>query len=146
MSDFTPFVRDEQIAAIGRGLLTRTLPKADWTHAAHFAAALWLLACCPEVNAGQTMPAMIRAYNEATGVANTDSSGYHETITQASLRAARAFLAEHRLLPLHAVCNELMASSLGKSDWPLAYWSRPRLFSIEARRTWVEPDLQPLPW
>ena len=146
MPNFTPFVRDEEIVAIGRGLITRTLPKANWTHAAHFAAALWLLVCCPEIDAGKEMPGMIRAYNEATGVANTDSSGYHETITQASLRAARAFLAGRRRLPLYEVCNELMASSLGKSDWLLAYWSRPRLFSVEARRSWVEPDLQSLPW
>ena len=146
MPDFTPFVRDEEIAAIGRGLMTRTLPKANWTHAAHFAAALWLLACCPEFDACQAMPEMIRAYNESTGVANTDSSGYHETITQASLRAARAFLAGRPHLPLYEVCNELMASPLGRSDWLLAYWSRPWLFSVEARRSWVEPDLQPLPW
>lgn len=146
MPDFTPFLRDEEIAAIGRGLITRTLPKAEWTHAAHFAAALWLLACCPEIDAGRQMPGMIRAYNESTGVANTGSSGYHETITQASLCAARAFLAGRPHLPLYAVCNQLMASPLGKSDWLLAYWSRARLFSLEARRGWVEPDLQPLPW
>ena len=146
MPNFTPFLRDEEIAAIGRGLITRTLPKAEWTHAAHFAAALWLLAHCPEIDAGQAMPGMIRAYNESTGTANTDSSGYHETITQASLRAARAFLADRLHLPLYAVCNELMTSPLGKSDWLLAHWSRPRLFSVEARRSWVEPDLQPLPW
>jgi len=146
MPNFTPFLRDEEVAAIGCGLMTRTLPKAEWTHAAHFAAALWLLACRPEINVQEAMPGMIRAYNQATGTANTDTSGYHETITMASLRAARAFLAEHASLRLHAVCNELMGSPLGKSDWLLAYWSRECLFSVEARRTWVEPDLQPLPW
>ena len=146
MPNFTPFLRDEEVAAIGCGLMTRTLPKAEWTHAAHFAAALWLLACRPEINVQEAMPGMIRAYNQATGTANTDTSGYHETITMASLRAARAFLAEHASLRLHAVCNELMGSPLGKSDWLLAYWSRECLFSVEARRAWVEPDLQPLPW
>jgi hypothetical protein len=40
----------------------------------------------------------------------------------------------------------LMSSPLGKSDWPLAYWTRARLFSVEARRSWVEPDLEPLPF
>lgn len=141
MSSFIPFCRDEEIAAIGRGFVERTLPKAEWTHAAHFAVALWLIAN----DASHAMPGMIRAYNEAIGGANTDSSGYHETITQASLRAARAFFAQRRHLPLYAICNELMASPLGKPGWLLAYWSRPLLFSVEARRTWVEPDLQPLP-
>ncbi len=92
------------------------------------------------------MPEFIRAYNEATGGANTETSGYHETITQASLRAARAFRVERAHLALFEVCNALMASPLGKSDWILAYWSRQRLFSVEARRAWVEPDLEPLPF
>jgi hypothetical protein len=26
------------------------------------------------------------------------------------------------------------------------YWTRERLFSVEARRNWVEPDLAPLPF
>ena len=39
----------------------------------------------PALCAERDMPGLIRAYNEATGVAKTDSSGYHET-----LRAARA--------------------------------------------------------
>ena len=37
------FSSDAEIDRIGRGLLDRSLPKAEWTHAAHFAAAFWLL-------------------------------------------------------------------------------------------------------
>ena len=92
------------------------------------------------------MPELIRAYNEVTGVENTDSSGYHETITQASLRAARAFRANRTHLSLHETCNELMSSPLGSSEWLLTYWTRQRLFSVEARRAWIEPDIQPLPF
>jgi hypothetical protein len=145
LRNFVPFTSNEQIDAIGRGLVSRTLPKPEWTHAAHFAAALWLLSSHPEIDAGREMPALIRAYNEATGTANTESSGYHETITQASLRAARAFLANRTQLPLFEVCNQLMASPLGDSSWLLTYWSRERLLSVEARRAWVDPDLQPIP-
>ncbi len=47
---------------------------------------------------------------------------------------------------LHAALEELMASSFGRSDWLLAYWTRPVLFSVAARRGWVEPDLKPLPF
>jgi hypothetical protein len=43
-------------------------------------------------------------------------------------------------------CNALLASPLGKSDWLLGYWSRTLLFSVEAGRGWVEPDLKPLPF
>lgn len=32
---------DAAVARIAAGVLARSLPKAEWTHAAHFAAALW---------------------------------------------------------------------------------------------------------
>ena len=143
---FTPFSSDAEIVAIGCGVLELTLPKPRWTHAAHFAAALWLIRCRQDLDAARAMPGIIRAYNEATGVANTDTDGYHETITQASLRAARNFLLQDPRRSLFETCNALLASRLGKSDWPLCYWSRALLFSVEARRGWVEPDLKPLPF
>ena len=146
MPAFLPFTSDDEILEIGHGLIHRTLPKSAWTHAAHFAAAIWLLASYPEIDVVHRLPNIIRAYNEATGVANTDTSGYHETITLVSIRAASSFLAKDRQRPLFVTCNELMASPLGRSEWLLTYWSRPRLFSVEARRTWVEPDIQALPF
>jgi hypothetical protein len=136
---------DADIERIGLGVLTRTLPKPEWTHAAHFAAAFWLLSRSDR-DARREMPGLIRAYNEATGVANTDNSGYHETITLASLRVARAWLDARPHKALHASLAELLASDYGRSDWLLAYWSRPLLFSVEARRAWVEPDLRPFPF
>jgi hypothetical protein len=92
------------------------------------------------------MPGFIRAYNEATGTPNTDSGGYHETITLASLHAARAWLAQRPNAPLHEALEEMLASRFGRSDWLLAHWSRPLLFCVAARRSWVEPDLEPLPF
>jgi hypothetical protein len=142
----TYFNSDDEIAAIGVGLLDLSLPKPRWTHAAHFAAALWLISCRKDLDASRDMPGFIRAYNEATGVANTDTEGYHETITQASLRAARSFLRQDPARTLSATCNALMASPLGKPDWLLVYWTRARLFSVEARRCWVDPDLKALPF
>ena len=144
MRPFTPFHSNDEIAAIARGLSDRTLPKSAWTHAAHFASALWLFHT--KVECFREMPSMIRAYNEATGVANTDTSGYHETITMASLRAARAFFHEDPTRPLFETCNALLTSPLGESNWLLAYWSRPRLFSVEARRAWLNPDLAAFPY
>ncbi|WP_197422591.1 MULTISPECIES: hypothetical protein [unclassified Phenylobacterium] len=141
----TDVLTDTDIARIGLGVADRTLPKAEWTHAAHFAAAIWLLTR-PGVEAEAVMPGLIRAYNEATGVPNTDTSGYHETITLASLRAARAWLAARPHASLASALAELLASPYGRSDWLLAHWTKDRLFSPDARRRWVEPDLQPLPF
>ncbi len=141
-----PFTANSDIDRIGYGLLNRTLPKTEWTHAAHFAAALWILANRPDLDAARDMPTLIRAFNEATGVANTGTSGYHETITQASIRAARAFLASAPKRPLSETCNALMASPLGRPDWLLEYWSKPVLFSPAARRHWLPPDKTRLPF
>lgn len=148
----TPFSRpafasEADIHRIGRGLLDLTLPKPEWTHAAHFAAALWLMRHRPELDPPTAMPGLIRRYNTATGVENSDTGGYHETITLASLRAARAFAAPYPpATALHEVLNALMASALGAPGWLEAYWSRPVLMSVEARRRWVEPDREPLPF
>lgn len=139
------FTSDAEIEHIGLGVRDRTLPKPQWTHAAHFAAALWVLTRS-EMNAMRDMPGLIRAYNEATGVANTDTAGYHETITVASLRAARYWLERREGKALHTLLNELLASDLGRSDWLLTYWSKPLLFSTEARRRWIDPDLRVLPF
>jgi len=136
---------EEEIDRIGRGLVSRSLPKADWTHAAHFAAAFWLLRRRGP-NAIRDMPDLIRSYNEACGVANSDSGGYHETITVASLRAATAWLATRPEVPLPAALAQFLATDCGRSDWLLSYWSKTVLFSVTARRSWVEPDLRPLPF
>jgi hypothetical protein len=140
------FTSDAEIAAIGDGMIGRTLPKREWTHAGHFAAALHILARRPDLHAATDMPGLIRAYNIATGGENTDTAGYHETITQASLRGAESFLASRPGLKLFEVCNALLASPLGHPDWLLTYWSHAVLFSVRARRAWVEPDLRALPF
>ena len=141
------YLNDHEIERIGTAFIERSLPKPEWTHAGHFAAVLYLLRYRPDWDVGTAMPPLIRAYNEATGVANTDIGGYHETITQASIRAARHVLNGHDPeVPLHQVVNSLLASEMGRSDWLLRYWSRATLFSVEARRHWVAPDLSPLPF
>jgi hypothetical protein len=138
---------DAAIERIGLGLLDRSLPKPEWTHAAHFAATLWLLRDRPQVCLPERLPGLIRAYNKATGVENTDTAGYHETVTQASIRAARDFLGRYPAeRPLHEIHDELMASRLGDKAWLLDYWSRVRVNSVEARRGWVGPDLKDLPF
>jgi hypothetical protein len=141
----THFTSDAEIEHIGRGLLDCSLPKIEWTHAAHFAAAFWLLRRS-EADAARAMPRLIRAYNVATGVPNSDSSGYHETITLGSLRAARAWLLARPGAAAHEALMELLRSEYGRSDWLLSYWSKAVLFSVTARRGWVEPDLRPLPF
>jgi len=142
-----PFSSDARIERIARGLIDRSLPRSEWTHAGHFAAVTWLLRHRGNEAVRHSMPQWIRDYNEVNGVANTDTGGYHETITQASIRAAHSVLAAHADDdPLHEVLNVLLSGEFGRSDWVLRYWSRARLFAPEARRGWVDPDVRPLPF
>jgi hypothetical protein len=139
-----PYATEADVERIALGVADLSLPKPEWTHAAHFACALWLLRRRPDLTLETALPPMIRAYNAATGVPNTDTDGYHETITLASIGAARAFLSSRpENEPLHEAVAALMTGPLGRSDWPLAWWSKDRLFSVAARRAWVDPDRQP---
>ena len=141
------YASEADIIRVGEGFVACTLPREEWTHAAHFAAALWLMRYRPDLDASREMPQLIRAYNQSVGRVNDDSGGYHETITQASLRALRGVLeANPADMPIYRIVNGLMASSLGNPNWLLEYWSRDRLMSVEARRQWQEPDLKPLPF
>lgn len=137
------YCSDAEISNIYEGLLTRTLPKNEWTHAAHFAAACAIISD-PKRDAFADMPDIIQDYNIATGVANTDSEGYHHTITLASLRAAR----HHSRfgLVLFETVNAVLESECGQSDWLFRYWSKKVLLSVQARRNWVEPDILQLPY
>jgi hypothetical protein len=67
---------------IAAALIARTLPKSEWTHEAHLRAGLWHAVHHPDAIALNLLRERIRAYNESTGVANTASSGYHETTTR----------------------------------------------------------------
>ncbi len=117
------FSCDADIARVTAGFLDHSLPKREWTHAAHFAVAFALLRD-PSRDAVTDMPDLIRRYNEACGTANPDTTGYHETITLASLRAASLWLESHPALALHESLNALLRSPFGHADWLLSYWSR----------------------
>jgi hypothetical protein len=131
--------------AIVRQFLTRSLPKALWTHQAHLRVGLWHALKFTRDQALDLLRERIRAYNEATGVANTEQSGYHETITRFYLWAILAFI---RGADIASPFDDLVAGLIarhGERDEPLRYYSRQRLFSALARREWLEPDLAPLP-
>jgi hypothetical protein len=148
MTDTRPrlFPSDADIAHVGERFLNRTLPKEEWTHEAHLATTTWLLLRRPDVDVDSELPDLIRRYNESVGGVNNDSEGYHETITRAFLAGIRLFLSEaDRAAPLHELVNELLLSPMGRRDWPLRFYSRERLLSAEARRSFIPPDIAALP-
>jgi hypothetical protein len=148
MTEYRPryFKSDTEIEHLGEGLLARTLPRAEWTHEAHLAATTYLLLRRPDIDLDTELPGLIRRYNESVGGVNSDSEGYHETITRVFLAGVRLFLGEaDRTEPLHELVNELLLSPMGRRDWPLRFYSAERLFSVEARRHFASPDVAALP-
>ena len=140
------FESDAAVTRVGEGLLARNLPRAEWTHEAHLAATTYLLLRHPEIDLDAALPGMIRAYNESVGGVNDDTQGYHDTITRAYLHGVRLFLSEaDRAAPIDDLVNDLLHSPMGQRDWPLRFWSKDRLMSVEARRGYLPPDIAALP-
>jgi hypothetical protein len=138
------FASDVEIQHIGEGLIARTLTRPEWTHEAHLAACLYIVAERPDLLPERDLPNLIRRFNESVGGVNSDTEGYHETITQVYIRGVRAFLARtDPELSLVEKVNALLKAEEGRRDWPLRFYSPERLFSKEARLGLVEPDLEP---
>ena len=74
---------------------TLTLPKTNWTHAAHLIVAVWHNWHYDPLLAFQMVKQRIIAYNEAVGTVNTDTSGYHETLTRFWMEKTGEFLEKH---------------------------------------------------
>jgi hypothetical protein len=155
---------------IAHAFIARTLPKPQWTHQAHLKVGLWHALRYPlgAADDGFTAPKQdgsigadaadsagpdrpkdlaldllrdrIRAYNETTGVPNTATGGYHETITRFYLMIIRRFLASADLSrPVDDLAAELILA-YGDRELPLRYYSKNRLFSTAARAGWLPPD------
>ena len=130
--DIETFIRDFEAG---------TLPRVRWTHHAHLVVAAWYLTHHTYDDALDMVRRRIRAYNDAIGTPNTDSGGYHETLTRFFLRGVAGHIARHPNETLPVTIAVLIRSTLGSNDWPLRFYSRERLFSAAARHHWVEADL-----
>ncbi|MEC9347088.1 MAG: hypothetical protein VYB54_12740 [Pseudomonadota bacterium] len=138
------FASDDDVRAIMNAVLAGTHPYPNWTHAAHCLVTVALLRERPDLDLPRDMPGLIRAYNTAVGIPNTDTDGYHETLTQFHIREIGRLLAA---LPagtgLADAVRAVLVSPVGQRGHVFDFYSRARLFSVEARRGWVEPDLKP---
>ena len=121
-----------------------TLPRAEWTHAAHLVVAPWHLLQYEPREAAERLRRGIKRYNAAHGIVTTPTGGYHETLTLFWLRVVRSFLegGRNEARSLVSLANELAANA--DRGLPLRHYTRERLFSPEARASWVEPDLKPV--
>jgi hypothetical protein len=146
MTDFAIrlFADDAAVSHVGERLLARSLPREEWTHEAHLAACLWLVRERPDILPERDMPDIIRRHNESVGTVNDDRQGYHETLTLFYIATVRDHHAATGGCTLTVAVNRLLQGERGHRDWPLRFYSRDLLFSVGARRKFVEPDLLPL--
>ena len=94
-----------------------------------------------DIDTERELPLIIAAYNVAVGGVNDHKQGYHHTITQVYIAAVKAHLAEvGHDLPLYKAVNTLLLSERGSRDLPLRFYSKERLFSVQARREFDAPD------
>ena len=120
--------------------LTRALERGeikDFHHASHLHVAwVYLVESSSVQQAANKMRNTLRRFAAAAG----RPEKYHETITlfwvHLLSRAQAASRAERLEDVVHA------NPQLLEKNFPLAYYSTERLFSDEARTSWVEPDLK----
>jgi hypothetical protein len=125
------------------GWRTGTLPKSSWTHGAHVAVAAYLAFDHPEEEALNLTRAGIVHFNTCVGTANTEDSGYHETLTRFwSNQIGHVVRAGRFASRLEAVRHAAKLFGQDRHRHCLFY-----TFDVvkdrRARREWVAPDRSP---
>lgn len=130
---------------LAREFIALTLPKSEFTHEAHLRVGLWHALRHSDEESLELLRLRIRAYNAANGGVNTDDAGYHETITRFYVSVIGDFVRSvDSNRPVDELARELIEQR-GDRRLPLRHYSQERLFSVEARLRWVEPDVLALP-
>jgi len=131
---------DKEIVDLIKRFESRSLPKDEWTHPAHLVVAIWYCSKYTEEEAMNHVRENITKHNEAVGTPNTDSLGYHETITKFWMWVAKEFLSMKNYDSLSDATNSFIKSEFGDSHFPFGYYSHDLIVSVRARHEWVEPD------
>lgn len=123
---------------------TARIPADRWDHRTHLRIAYLHLRRWPFPEALERMRTGIQAVNRAVGRPENETSGYHETATVAWLRLVAFTLAEYG--PGHDSEDFLTAQPQLTHKQVLRFFYSPgRFLTAEARQSFVEPDLAPLP-
>ena len=121
------------------------IPAKEWTHAAHLVVGFWHVHHYGADAALVRLRSGIRRLNESHGGVNSETNGYHETITAVYVQLLAQFLdSSQPSVPLDMRAIELLAGPLAGREMLFTFYSRERLMSVAARLGWVEPDLAPV--
>lgn len=132
----------EEIILLVKAFEERNLPKEEWTHTAHLI--VGLVYCCryPLDKARILLGEGIYWLNIVHGTPNTETSGYHETLTVFWLKFIWRFLERHGRGEDLAILADDLIVLFSDAKLPLKFYSREILFSPKARESYVKPDLR----
>jgi hypothetical protein len=133
-----------EINRIVDGFKNHTLPKEEWTHKHHVLVATWYLLHFTTEETIVFLRQGIKSYNESTGGRNSDTEGYHETITLFWIYKINAFIQNHKNKSIEGIMSSILEGDFIRTNSPLQYYSEGQLMSVEARKNWMEPDLKSL--
>lgn len=140
----TSYTSLSEIEKLISGFESKTLPKEKWTHHAHLTAGIWYLLHKKEDDAISFIRNSIKTYNVSVGGQNTETSGYHETITLFYMNEISRFIKQNFIADKLELINSFFKSEIVKKEYPFQFYSKDLLASSTARLNWVEPDLRPL--
>jgi hypothetical protein len=134
-------VTEQEIDAFLAEFEAGRLPKARWTHGAHLLTGACYLHALGEAAAIDKMRLCVKRHNESVGTANSDTGGYHETITIAWIKLLAGLLQEAG--PMERAAFAALAVERFVNDRGIfsRYYDFNLPGSLEARRAWVAPTL-----
>jgi hypothetical protein len=117
------------------------LPKERWTHSAHLFTGACYVHALGEVPAINHMRSCIKRHNESVGTANTDTGGYHETITIAWIKMLKRLLRDSSPIGRAEFAHLAVERFAGDRGIFGQYYEFDVVKSVEARRSWIPPTL-----
>ena len=137
---------DEELEEFFSAWRTGRLPVSRFTHVGHVAVGAYLAFGNSLADTFAAIRDGILAYNAAVGTPNTDTGGYHETMTRFWVILLHQFVASGgfacRLDAVRAAAERFG----GDVHLYRRHYSFDLFGDARARHEWVAPDLEPLSW
>lgn len=133
------YENENEIKALVEAFETGTISDADWRHAEHLVVALYYLTNHDFDTALSKMRDGIFNLLRAFKVDLTKEMPYHETLTVFWMRTVEDFRNSKPDCSTTEICHKLTANF--DKDYPFRFYTRGLLFSDEARKAFVAPDL-----
>jgi hypothetical protein len=133
---------EQEIDAFLAAFEAGTLAKERFTHTGHLLTGACFVHMLGEAEAIGHMRLCVRRFNEAVGGQNTDTGGYHESITVFWIKILAALHAEDPSLPRAQFAALAVDRYRNRRDLFREFYDFDLVASTEARRNWIPPTLK----